>query len=325
MKLEQRTNVPENNGSNLETRREAEETEKKIRFLTQIRKLLGSRSKAVIITIALLLIAAVGAGDYLTGEHFGFFVFYIIPIAFVAWFVNEITGALVALVCAVVWFLADLFAGGGYANTGYAVWDSLIQLGFFILIIVLIYRLRKALIKEVHLSRTDTLTGIANRRHFYELLDGEIRRERRYAHPLTVAYLDLDNFKEVNDTYGHETGDELLRMTADFIQHDIRETDTIARLGGDEFAILLPETSAAGGYAAVQKIQELFHRKMGERDWPVTMSVGIVTFLSPPQSVGEVLQKADELMYSVKNSGKDGVHRAVIGEAGEKPATVSTS
>ena len=113
---------------------------------------------------------------------------------------------------------------------------------------LLLSSLKRALDRERELSGTDVLTGIRNARSFREVLGAEIERSKRFQRPFTVAYLDLDNFKTVNDCHGHEHGDELLRLVGNTILTGIRKTDTVARLGGDEFALLLPETEyeAAG-------------------------------------------------------------------------------
>ncbi|HTC77354.1 MAG TPA: diguanylate cyclase, partial [Terriglobales bacterium] len=106
-------------------------------------------------------------------------------------------------------------------------------------------QLAAALAAEKELSRSDPLTGLPNRRAFYEVALAEADRARRYRHPLSLAYLDVDNFKQVNDDYGHDAGDELLVRVAEVLRRNLRNNDIVARLGGDEFAMLLPETPAS--------------------------------------------------------------------------------
>jgi diguanylate cyclase (GGDEF)-like protein len=161
--------------------------------------------------------------------------------------------------------------------------------------------------QERVLSRTDILTGILNRRGFQMVLDDEIRRQRRARHPLAIAYLDCDNFKEVNDRHGHEEGDTLLRNVAHILTANVRRTDTVARLGGDEFAILLVKTDRAGAERSVEKVRQQLLHSMAEHHWPVTFSIGLVVFEQPPASVDEATRLADMAMYSVKHNGKDGL------------------
>jgi diguanylate cyclase (GGDEF)-like protein len=129
-----------------------------------------------------------------------------------------------------------------------------------------------------------------------------------------VVCIDLDNFKIVNDCFGHSTGDILLRLVAHTIQQNIRVTDTVARLGGDEFAILLPETGRNVAEAILQKVQKINLEIMRRHGWPVTLSIGVVTFTSPPSTVDETLRISDQLMYSAKNNGKNSIQYEVFGK-----------
>lgn len=168
-------------------------------------------------------------------------------------------------------------------------------------------KLKDALERERDNARNDFLTGIANRRAFYEIAATEAQRSRRYGRPLTLVYVDLDNFKAVNDSLGHDAGDELLVEVAATIQSAVRTTDTVARLGGDEFAVLLPETDKDSGEVVTRKLQHALLATMQEHNWCVTFSIGLISFRTPPESVTEMIRKADEVMYSVKLRGKNSV------------------
>jgi diguanylate cyclase (GGDEF)-like protein/PAS domain S-box-containing protein len=165
-------------------------------------------------------------------------------------------------------------------------------------------KLQAALESEKSISRIDFLTGIPNRRTFFQTLNAEVKRVRRYPRPLTVAYIDVDNFKQVNDGLGHAVGDELLRTIGKSLEETLRETDTAARLGGDEFAILLPETDGENASVVMNKVQEHLTEAVQKREWPVTFSVGVVTFTTGMKSAEEMIKVADELMYKVKRKGK---------------------
>jgi len=141
----------------------------------------------------------------------------------------------------------------------------------------------------------------------------EISRARRYEHPFTIVCLDLDNFKAVNDCSGHSTGDLLLRLVARTTRENIRVTDTVARIGGDEFAILMPETGREVAEVIMQRVKRVNLDYMRKHGWPVTLSIGVVTFTSPPSTVDEVLRVSDRLMYSAKNNGKNSIQYEVFG------------
>lgn len=168
-------------------------------------------------------------------------------------------------------------------------------------------KLKESLERERNAARVDFLTGILNRRGFFEIAGSESQRSRRYKRPLSLVYVDLDNFKAVNDTMGHDAGDELLVEVAAVIHTEVRGTDTVGRLGGDEFAVLLPETDQEQGTVVVQKVQKQLLEAMQQKQWPVTFSIGLISFEVPPESIEEMVREADRVMYSVKLKGKNSV------------------
>ncbi len=132
-------------------------------------------------------------------------------------------------------------------------------------------------------------------------------RSVRYHHVFSLAYMDIDNFKFINDSRGHPEGDRLLVEVADCLRASLRKTDTAARLGGDEFACLFPETGQEKAKVALAKALNVLGRRMRENGWPVSFSVGLVTFETVPNDMDEAIKIVDELMYSVKNDEKNGV------------------
>ena len=169
--------------------------------------------------------------------------------------------------------------------------------------------------QEKRLSRLDPLTGLANRRAFYEGAELERQRAVRYGRNLSMAYIDLDNFKQVNDNFGHKAGDQLLVTVAIILRSDLRPSDLAARLGGDEFAVVLPETDELGARRATSKLHVLLTQAMQDNDWPVTFSMGVVTFNSIPETVEQMVHKADELMYTVKHGGKNRIATFILQES----------
>src|SRR5665811_777556 len=153
--------------------------------------------------------------------------------------------------------------------------------------------------------RTDFLTQAANKRAFIELAGQEIERARRYSHPFSIAYLDVDRFKQVNDTLGHAAGDSLLVAVSDTAGRIARSPDVLARLGGDEFALLLVESDPEQTRSAVERVKRALDDAVMAGGWDVGFSIGATTFLTPPANADAALALADELMYSVKAGGGD--------------------
>jgi len=156
------------------------------------------------------------------------------------------------------------------------------------------------------------LTGVANTRAFKELAEAELERARRYGRTFTLASLDLDHFKSVNDTLGHAAGDRLIHDVGQAIRRRLRRVDIVARIGGDEFVVLLPETNAAAAAVALYHIREALQSVADGYGPEVTASFGAVTFVSPPASVEEMLQLADVAMYQAKNAGRDRIESMTI-------------
>ncbi len=179
-------------------------------------------------------------------------------------------------------------------------------------------QLRATLDAEQELARIDPLTGVANRRAFFEITEAERKRAERFGHPLTIAYIDADNLKQVNDSLGHEAGDAVLKTAGDILRLQIRSTDAVARLGGDEFALLLPGADVAAAEQVLHKLQETLLAEMEGHRWPVTFSIGAVVFVRPYDSCNRMLAKADTVMYSVKTSGKNALRIELATVAADK-------
>ncbi len=252
--------------------------------------------------------------DYITGPDLSFVVFYLLPIFLVSWFADRGSGFIIALLSGIAWFSADVLTMQPGSHPLVPYWNVVTKIGFFLIVNQMMSSLRAGLERERRMARMDHLTGVANSRHFSEIAAQEIRRAGRYQHPFTLAYLDIDDFKRVNDSQGHSAGDMLLVAVATSIRDEIRSTDLIARLGGDEFVLLLPETGYEASSVVVRKIFASLNELVRRKEWPVTFSVGVVTFLTPPESVDSMLRTADGLMYAVKHGGKDRILHRLINE-----------
>jgi diguanylate cyclase (GGDEF)-like protein len=166
--------------------------------------------------------------------------------------------------------------------------------------------------REEELSSHDFLTGAVNSRYFFELAQREIRRMSREKRAFTLAYIDVDDFKTVNDSGGHRAGDILLRSIAVTIKRSVREIDIVGRLGGDEFAVLMPLTAHEGAQLTISRMRKKLEEAMSQQRFGVTFSIGAVTFLHPPATVDEVVGLADNQMYEVKRSGKNSTKHIVF-------------
>jgi diguanylate cyclase (GGDEF)-like protein len=154
-------------------------------------------------------------------------------------------------------------------------------------------------------AATDPLTGLANRRVFFAEVEAEITRQRRYAGVFSLAVLDLDGFKALNDSKGHRAGDEVLTLVAEVLRNRARKSDSLGRIGGDEFGVLMPNTRDVDCTAMLRDLCATIEQRTAAADCSVTASIGCKTFWSPPESSADALQQADRLMYEAKSSGRN--------------------
>lgn len=267
---------------------------------------LERQSPAFTIILAMCLMVSIGLLDYVTGNELSISVFYLLPVIMVTWFIpGKTVSWLTSILSATTWLFADVISSRTHSAGLVDYWNALVRFGFFITVAIILAALKQALHKEKELARTDSLTGAANSRLFYEIAQTEIYRAERTKQPLTIAYIDLDNFKQVNDSFGHLTGDLLLCLVVNTIKEIIRLTDTIARLGGDEFCVLLPDTGHDQAVIVVNRLRNALLAAMEINQWQVTFSIGVVTFNHPPSNVDQMIFRADQLMYSVKNGTKN--------------------
>jgi diguanylate cyclase (GGDEF)-like protein len=261
--------------------------------------------QVVLFLTSLGLLFTVCLFDRLAGNINAFSFFYLIPIYAAAWYVGATAGVTIAVFSYALMALVDAGFDAAVTLRGLRDSSSISILLFFVLSALVTTRLRIAFRREHDLSSHDSLTGVFNRREFFLLAEVERLRAIRYARAITLVFIDLDEFKNVNDRFGHAAGDALLLTVAKTLKVCVRGTDLVARLGGDEFILLLEETDAEAAQRIVVKLREGLSDQLAQTSCPVTASMGVITFATPPASVDEMVHAADDLMYTAKRSGGD--------------------
>jgi diguanylate cyclase (GGDEF)-like protein len=272
---------------------------------------------AEILALTVCGVLIVGWIDYITGYEVSLSLLYLAPVSVAAWYSGRRMGIAIAILCSVTWYVADVAAGAKYSLPAIHVWNALVRLGFFLVSALLLAMLRNNFRREQQLARIDSLTGLYCRREFEDILEHDLALAKRNTSSLTLAYVDVDDFKTINDTHGHSEGDHVLRVIGSALKDSVREADTAARVGGDEFALILPDTDSQGAREVMSKLTRELHKALRTSDCEVTCSIGVVTFLNSATSPERAVAAADELMYQVKHQGKGAVAFSVLGEAAQ--------
>ena len=174
--------------------------------------------------------------------------------------------------------------------------------------------------RELHqLSITDALTGLYNRQHLMETLSGEVTRSKRNDHTFALLVADIDHFKRINDTFGHQKGDEVLRLLGKVFRETIRSCDYVARYGGEEFILMLPEVGTAGGLEVAERIRErVAQERIPPKGDQITISIGMAMFPEHGDSPEELFQRADQALYAAKTAGRNRVATAADRDSAEQ-------
>jgi diguanylate cyclase (GGDEF)-like protein len=255
--------------------------------------------KLSVLVLGLLMVATIGEFDLISGPEISVSLFYILPIAVVTWRIGRAAGFALSVLSVCVWVFVDAKQISSLAAVGY--WNPAIHLTFFLIFSATLAEF-SLLVEWV---RTDYLTGLANARGFHDFVTKEIYRCERTGGSFSLAYLDIDDFKVINDSLGHNAGDDVLRLVGSTLHKTTRKSDIVARIGGDEFTILLSGAGQQSAAAAIGNVEEALRGELSRGKWPVTFTVGIATFRKPPRSVEAAIKQADELMYEAKRMGKN--------------------
>jgi len=269
------------------------------------------------LALTICLVVVSGYLDYLGGMALSLPLIHLVPLTLSSWFGGRRVGYMFAFLSAAVLAWTTFASLPQASSRLIALLNVLIELFVFLFIAYLVSAFGEVRDRLEDQARTDPLTGITNSRAFRELAELELERSRRYGHHCTLAFMDLDNFKLVNDTFGHQAGDQLLRYVAQALRKDCRQVDLVARMGGDEFAVLLPETDCQGSEAFVEKMQKSIRKVLQKSHPSITLSAGIVTCMTMPENVDALIRLADSAMYQAKANQKDRIVHARFGEEPE--------
>jgi diguanylate cyclase (GGDEF)-like protein len=294
-------------------------------LLTNIDKFFSTQSPFRLAVILITIVSVIGLLDDLTGYEISFSIFYLIPVGIGSWYSKKYFGFFICLVSAVTWFSVEYTSGHYYSHVSIPYWNTLVRLGFFVVVAILIQRLKSTLDYNKSLAQIDGLTGLLNIRTFKQRCFAQFQLASRHNHSITLGYLDLDNFKHINDNHGHSVGDEVLRQVGNALKIRLRAYDIGARLGGDEFSILLPDTDYPGAQAFFYPLQNSLLRLARSNHWPLSVSIGVAVFHTPSTNLDEAIQIADALMYKVKKSGKNSILIEEYGNATSNTPPFSAS
>ncbi len=269
------------------------------------------RRRGALYASCLALIAGIAYADYLSGDEILLFVLHLLPVTMLAWGAGLYAGLAGSVVATGAMLVGYVALSDGRFRTLH-VWQALVSLTSNASVAWAVAQLKAShqrvlslLDTERRLAREDPITGLASVRAYHERLALEVDRMRRHGRPLSLMYLDLDDFKRVNDERGHRAGDELLGRVGRVLVASVRKVDLCGRLGGDEFGILMPETDAEEAAHVAERVREGLTKSFREGGAAVGMSAGLATFRRPPVDDQVPISQVDSLMYEAKRAGKN--------------------
>jgi len=267
-------------------------------------------------SICIGTIVVLGAIRTATDAELTFASLALLPVLVIAWIDGKRNGLFMAFLATSMWAAADIASERQFSAEWIPWANAVTRFMTYGLVVLLAAQVRAQFEREHENATQDSLTGLQNRRGFVDAGAGEVERSKRYLLPLTLVYLDLDSFKQLNDSKGHAAGDLALRATAGALLGALRASDSVARLGGDEFAVLLPEIGYEAALETGRKIADAVNNAL-RRFAPVRASIGVAWFERADRQFPEMLKQADKLMYQVKANGKDGMRAQRFAATGE--------
>lgn len=270
---------------------------------------------------SILAMVSIFGFDLADGSKIWLHVLYVFPIASAAFYCERITLVAIAVAIAVGLQLLTLIAYR-MAVSSIAV-NIVIELASSVMIVILTRGARSKIARMEALTVTDELTRLHNRRGLETMIRREIARQKRYGGVFSLAILDLDRFKELNDYQGHAAGDRALELIGRVLSKNTRQSDFVGRLGGDEFVIVMPHTQHRECAALCRSLSTAIVGGMAVADFAITASIGFATFEQAPDSVSMALQKADRAMYAVKAARSKPIIDRMIGQRVQQHAVLS--
>jgi diguanylate cyclase (GGDEF)-like protein len=243
--------------------------------------------------------------DYATGALFEVAALYVAAVMYAAWSGGRTCGLAAAALATAAIVVLGLIQGSPYSSPFYFAVNVVNKALIVVAIAFVVARARQDHMLATENARTDPLTRLANRRAFEERLTLEARRRAREPQALGCAFVDIDDFKEVNDRLGHDVGDAVLVAVAQAIAARLRGADLAARLGGDEFCVLLPGIRREEALAVTNRIRDELMAAMEKGGWSVTFSIGLAMVEGADATPAELIAQADRLMYEAKRNGKN--------------------
>ncbi|OEY98222.1 diguanylate cyclase [Acinetobacter qingfengensis] len=260
--------------------------------------------------IILLILLLMGIMDYITGIEYSFSIFYLIPVAIASWYDTSKATIVTIITAVIVWLWADYATRHHYSSWVVPVWNSLVRVIFFFIVASLIIKVRKNWLEMKTMAMKDQLTDIDNlcalELEYRVLRKISLRKNISFA----IAMIDLDGFKAVNDTYGHQQGDTVLITFAKILKRVNRASDTVGRLGGDEFVVMFLNIDGVAIHKYDERLRLFFDKSELKQKFGVDYSMGVAVFDHLPRTLEDALKSADQLMYQSKNAGKS---RTTIG------------
>jgi len=261
------------------------------------------KTRRTTFTVLLVLVCfAVGWFDYATGTV-NLFLFYAIPVTIAAIRLSNRHSVFISVLSACI-AIATAILNHSAFNSLINLGNLFLNLAFFAYLTFIAIMLRRILDRERSHARTDWLTGAVNSRALEEIIELELERSRRSRRGFSLAFVDIDDFKLVNDQYGHHGGDRILSDLVAGLKTRLRQTDTVARLGGDELVILLPETTQADAALVLADFQKKWSNSSSDGIPHPEISVGLASIYDPGMTALEALKRVDALVYQAKANGK---------------------
>lgn len=260
--------------------------------------------KAGTVVGTLLLTLAVGVVDVWTGSDVRLLSLYLLAVAWCGWRLGRRGVLFAVLVTLSTWGVSQQLSGVQHWSAGVWVFNLVSQSVALLSIGWLVAELSRRLEAERATARIDPLSGLRNRRALAQDSELALAICHRHAHPVALAFIDLDDFKQVNDRLGHEGGDTVIQACARALTASCRATDLPARLGGDEFVILMPETTAPQAQALMERVRLAFAQAVAGLPASAGMTVGVLAEAQATRTLDRLLAEADALMYEAKREGK---------------------